>query len=280
MSSHKPIHLFFLLQFMLGVSLVQLGCQKTVEPDPTLLISSQEFDDILKIDGHEFDSLIIENCTFRGGGLSIGDADNVVVRNCRFEDIRHNGIKVGFTGPASDILIEDCFFDGIGFNAIDSHREAPNGTIRGCTIKNAGLSETGTAMAQPHHGIYWKGKDVLIEENRFEAGNQPQGNAISVRSSGIVRKNVIIGAPKNGIMYYSNHPGSDSLLIEHNFLAYNTYGISCATLGNEECHNQNVIIRFKTVLQETNYNLYIAAGFQNTTVFSIYGNLFVNPTET
>lgn len=203
-----------------------------------------------------------------------------MVRNCRFEDIRHNGIKVGFTGPASDILIEDCFFDGIGFNAIDSHREAPNGTIRGCTIKNAGLSETGAAMAQPHHGIYWKGKDVLIEENRFEAGNQPQGNAISVRSSGIVRKNVIMGAPKNGIMYYSNHPGSDSLLIENNFLAYNTYGISCATLGNEEYHNQNVIIRFNTVLQETNYNLYIAADFQNTTVFSIYGNLFVNPTET
>jgi hypothetical protein len=47
-------------------------------------------------------------------------------------------------------------------------------------------------MGQPHHGIYWKGKDVLIEENRFEAGEQPHGNAISVRSSGIIRKNIIL----------------------------------------------------------------------------------------
>jgi len=134
-------------------------------------------------------------------------------------------------------------------------------------------------MGQPHHGIYWKGKDVLIEENQFEAGEQPHGNAISVRSSGIIRKNIILNSPKNGIMYYSNHPGSDSLLIENNFLAFNTYGISCAKLGNLDYHNENVIIRFITVLSAANYSVYIAKDYEATTSFSIYGNLLVNATE-
>jgi len=108
-------------------------------------------------------------------------------------------------------------------------------------------------MGQPHHGIYWKGKDVLIEENRFEAGEQPHGNAISVRSSGIIRKNII--------------------------LTFNTYGISCATLGNLDYHNENVIIRFNTVLSAANYSVYIAKDYEATTSFSIYGNLLVNATE-
>jgi len=134
-------------------------------------------------------------------------------------------------------------------------------------------------MAQPHHAIYWKGKNVRIEGNYFEARSQPFGNAISVRSSGIVRNNIILNSPKNGIMYYSNHPGGDSLFIENNFLINNTYGISVASLGNEEYHNKNVIIRFNSIIQDNNYSIYISEKFENTTSFGIYGNILVNPTE-
>ena len=134
-------------------------------------------------------------------------------------------------------------------------------------------------MAQEHHAIYWKGKDVLIEKNEFNTGNQPHGNCISVRSSGIIRQNIIRNAKKNAIMYYSNHPGSDSLLIENNFIAYPNYGITVATNGFLDWHNQHVIIRFNTIVQEENRSIYIAPDFESTTSFSIYGNLIINPTE-
>lgn len=271
--------IYKIFQGLLIVSMLLVGCRKSTSPEPTQLISNDSFDTHLEIDGHGFDSLIIENCTFKGGGLSIGDADYVTIRNCVFEDIRYNGIAVGFTGPAEHIIIENCVFKRIGYNAIDSHEDAPNGVIRNCSFEDAGLSETGAAMAQEHHAIYWKGENVLIAENEFITGNQPHGNCISVRSSGIIRKNVILNAQKNAIMYYSNHPGGDSLLIENNFIAYPNYGITVATIGNLEWHNKNVIIRFNTILQENNRSIYIAADFETTTNFFIYGNLIVNPTE-
>lgn len=268
-----------LIQTLSILFLVLVGCQKSISPEPTKLISHDSFESNLKIDGHEFDSLIIENCTFKTGGLSIGDADYVTIRNCVFEDIRYNGIAVGFTGPAKHITIENCVFKRIGYNAIDSHEDAPNGVIRNCSFEDAGLSETGAAMAQEHHAIYWKGENVMIAENEFITGSQPHGNCISVRSSGVIRKNVILNAQKNAIMYYSNHPGGDSLLIENNFIAYPNYGITVATIGNLDWHNENVIIRFNTILQENNRSIYIAGDFENTTNFSIYGNLLVNSTE-
>jgi hypothetical protein len=35
-------------------------------------------------------------------------------------------------------------------------------------------------MGQPHHGIYWKGKNVSILNNTFNCEDQPFGNGISV----------------------------------------------------------------------------------------------------
>ncbi len=186
---------------------------------------------------------------------------------------------VGFIGPASNVKIENCTFENIGFNAIDSHEDAPNGHISNCTFTNVALSQTGAAMAQPHHAIYWKGKNVCIEKSRFIAGDQPFGNAISVRSSGKVRKNIISGYPKNGIMYYSNHPGGDSLIIENNFLFDNQYSITLGTLEDLSFHNENVVIRFNSLVQKENYSIYVAKSFETTTNVAIYGNIVVNPSE-
>lgn len=254
------------------------ACGKQVHISGVSEISGSTFTENVRVDGHELDSLIIQDCVFDGGSLSLGNVDHVTIRNCVFQNIDDNGLKVGFIGPCSGILIENCHFENIGFNGIDSHQDALNCTIRNCSFKQIALSEVGAGMAQPHHCIYWKGKNVRIEGNTFNAGGQPFGNGISVRSSGIIRNNIILHAPKNGIMYYSNHPGGDSLIIENNFLINNNYSITVATLGQEEWHNKHIIIRFNSTIQSRNYSFYIAEGFENTTSFEIYGNLIINQT--
>lgn len=269
----------FLLPSFLIILLSLTACKKETTLETTSLVSGETFTKNLKVDGHEFDSLIIENCTFDGASLRIGNADFVTVRNCTFKNIKGNGIAVGFIGPASNIRIENCSFENIGFNAIDSHENAPNGVITNCQFKNSGLSQTGAAMAQAHHAIYWKGKNVLIEKSRFIGGEQPFGNGISVRSSGIVRQNTLSGFPKNGIMYFSNHPGGDSLLIENNFLYDNNFSITLASKGDLSLHNENVIVRFNSMVQEENYSIHVGSDFETTTNVEVYGNIAVNPTE-
>lgn len=259
--------------------LVIVGCNKEELPSSTEYIGGKTFNSGLKIDGHEYDGLIIENCTFTNKSLRIGNANDIIIRNCTFEDIGFDGIKLGFIGGVSNITIEGCTFKNIGFNGVDSHERAPNCTIRNCYFENIALSEVGAAMAQPHHGIYWKGKNVLITGNTFNTGEQPFGNAISVRSSGKVSENTIINAAKNGVMYFANHPGDDTLIIENNFIANSHfYSIICGSDGNLSNHNKNVVIRFNSTVQDENESVYISGDFETTTDFQIYGNIFVNST--
>lgn len=264
---------------LLLVLFVVTSCKKEDLLEPTSYLADQTFKKNLRVDGHDFDHLIIENCIFDGATLNIGNADSVTIRNCTFKDIKGNGIKVGFIGPARSVRIENCSFENIGFNAIDSHEDAPNGTISNCYFNNVAQSQTGAAMAQAHHAIYWKGQNVTIEKSRFIGGDQTFGNAISVRSSGIIQQNIISGYPKNGIMYYSDHPGGEYLLIENNFLYDNEYSITMGTLGNLNLHNERVIIRFNSAVQEENYSIYVAKEFETTTDVEIYGNIVVNSTE-
>jgi hypothetical protein len=269
------------IRYLVGVVLTISfsGCLKETIFEGAGNIEGEEFNDFLRIQGHEYDSLIIENCLFDGGGLNIGDVSDVVIKNCTFKNIKNNALKVGFIGSARNITIENCLFENIGFNAIDSHERAENCTIRNCTIAKVALSDVGGAMAQAHHGIYWKGKNVLIENNIIDGEGQRFGNCISIRSSGIVRKNKILNSPKAGLMYYSNHPGSDSLIIENNFFINNENSIICNTQGNLSYHNENVVIRFNSLMQSNATSININDRFESTTQFFIYGNIVVNGEE-
>lgn len=261
------------------VILVLSSCGKAPLPDTFDHIIGETFTKGLRIDGHEYDSLIIENCTFNKKSLEIGNVDYVVIRNCTFENIDADGIRIGFIGEATNILVEGCTFKTIGSNGIDSHERAPNCTIRDCYFEDVALSEVGAAMGQPHHGIYWKGKNVQISGNTFVNGNQPFGNAISVRSSGLVSGNVIKDAAKNGIMYYANHPGGESLIIENNVISNSSfYSIIMGSDGNLSNHNNKVLIRFNTTVESENESVYVSEDFESTTDIEIYGNIFVNST--
>ena len=137
---------------------VLFGCNQEELPSDTSLISGKTFDNGLRVDGDTYDGLIIENCTFRNKPLNIGNVKNVLIKNCVFEDIKDNGLKIGFIGDASNITVEGCTFKNISYNGIDSHERALDCIIKDCYFENIALSEIGAAMGQPHHGVYWKGK--------------------------------------------------------------------------------------------------------------------------
>lgn len=254
------------------------GCNQEELPSDTGLISGKTFDKGLRVEGDIYDGLIIENCTFRNKPLNIGNVKNVLIKNCVFENIKDNGLKIGFIGDASNITVEGCTFKTISYNGIDSHESALNCIIKDCYFEDVALSEIGAAMGQPHHGIYWKGKNVTITNNEFVNGLQPFGNAISIRSSGLISGNTIRESAKNGIMYYADHPGEDSLIIENNFLINNTFfSIAFASPGDASNHNENVVIRFNSMIQTANESIYISEKFESNTNIEIYGNIIVNP---
>ena len=264
--------------FFIILSLFFIGCQSEDVLEDTSLVDGKTYSHGLIVKGHTFDNLIIQNSSFSGKALTIENADNVTIENCTFNDINDNGIRVI---KSSNIVINNCSFQNIGFNGIDSHEQASGGTISNCTFQSCALSEIGKAMGQAHHSIYWKGEEVLIAQNNFDGASQPYGELISVRSSGIIRKNSIKNSPENGIKYYSDHPGGDTLLIENNILYNNSeYAISLGSSGKLSNHNNNIVIRFNTMAQDNDYeSIYVNKDFQTTTNIAIYGNIAINPNK-
>ena len=46
-----------------------------------------------------------------------------------------------------------------------------------------------------------------------------------------------------------------------------------------ENHNQKVIIRFNSMIQQADYSMRVGPEFESTTAVEIYGNIAVNPSE-
>lgn len=274
MNNRKLLYFNFLLILFLALS-----CKKANKLDITDYLGNETFTNSLKVEGQEFKGLIIENCTFDGGELYLSDVDSVIIKNCTFKNQKQNGIKIGFNGVARWITIENCTFENIGYNGIDSHENAPNCTIKNCYFKNCALSDIGPAMGQAHHAIYWKGKEVKILGNEFYTDKQNYGNAISHRSSGLISGNKIYNAKKYGIMYFSDHPGSDSLFIENNFLINCKNGIGLTTSGELDNHNKNIHIRFNSLYNSKSNSVFIAPEYEVTTDIKIYGNIIVQESE-
>ena len=79
-------------------------------------------------------------------------------------------------------------------------------------IKNNTIYDTGTKIRDGHyHNIYTQTSGVIIENNVFY--NAWGGSHVSIRSSAVIRGNVMLGnAKKCGIRYYSDQPARPSKL--------------------------------------------------------------------
>ena len=264
--------------FLILVSVLIFSCKKEEVLKEVNLVQNQTFETGLFINGHEFDSLIIENCTFLNKPLELANCDYVIIRNCVFKNTKGNAIQLARKGACYNLMIENNTFKDVGFMGVDLAENSANCVIRNNTFENVAISQIGTAMGEPHHNIYNRGKNILIENNWFQAEQQLAGNIISTRSSGVIRNNFLLNSPRNGIHYFADHPGGDTLLIENNFI-YNSYyfGILLSGKpGKPEWHNANVIIRFNSIAVSGSESIYVDQKFETTTNIPIFGNILMN----
>lgn len=240
-----------------------------------------------------FDHFQVIGCTFQNCkeiGILVDSANFVKILDCRFLNIEGSGIQIASRYTSKNDTIENCFFKNIWYTAINSSADANGGggALNGVIINNV-MDSVGLKPYLPNgvgadytHGIYWKAKNVLIENNVIYNVFCPGGCGISVRSSGKVQRNTVYNVMDGAaISYHSNYPAQGgTLLVENNivydskeglhFNGYGTYTVNSATL------------RFNTLICSNPKNNLIISSYTNflgiKINIGIYGNLCLNPT--
>jgi len=198
-----------------------MATNNTGQPTYTRIIENLVLTDTLSLEGHKYDNTLIRNVTIlnvKGDGIVLRDVDNVRIENCTIHDITGSGIRMSMSGSTSNVTIVNNDIYNIGRNGINAGQRHENGVdhtnlkIIGNRVDNTGTSGSEGLL----HGMYIQGSDFLIEGNQIT--NSTDGNAISVRTSGTIRDNVIDGTGKSGISYYADHMRgpTDTLVIENN----------------------------------------------------------------
>ena len=188
----------------------------------TRVIENLVLTSTLVLTGHKWDNTLIRNVTIQnvaGDGISLRDVSNVRIENVTINNVTGDGIKLSTLGSTSNVILAGNTITNIGEDGINAGQRIGKGVdhtglqILANTIDKTGLRSSGTGLV---HGLYIQSSDFLIEGNRIT--NTTNGNAISVRSSGIVRDNYIENAYKSGVAYYADHYQGPSgmLVIEDN----------------------------------------------------------------
>ncbi len=251
------------------------------------VIQNQIFTSTQVYSGSSWDGTIIKNCVFKntispGEGqprdaILLMGASHVTIDSCIFYNIQGDAIRIReLQGGSDSITITNCVFDSIYGNGIHIFENNPNITIQNNKMNNIGLDTLGSANEAPHHGIYATSKNVLIENNVIHDIYNNNGNCVSIRSSGIIRKNILYNGAKFGISYYSDHPGfNDTLLIENNVIYNNQKkGIGFYSHGNPADHIGKAIVRFNTIIQQTGACIYTARNVETIDI-EAYANIGV-----
>jgi len=182
----------------------------------------------VQIDGPQWNNTLVKNCKIHdtgGYGLWLRNVDNVTIRNCEIYNVAGSGIRLSSTGSTSNVTLEGNSIHDAQENGIAAAQRSADGVDhRNLRILNNTIRNTGLCCSEGlQHGIYVQAQDFLIEGNTVL--HSRDGNGISVRSSGVVRNNVVGYTGKSGIAYYADHlrGPSDKLVVENNIAYHNGY---------------------------------------------------------
>ncbi len=222
----------------------------------TRVIENLVLTDTLTLSGHEWDNTLIRNVTIQnvtGDGIMLRDVANVRIENVTINNVSGDGIKLSTLGSTSNVVIIGNTITNIGADGINAGQRKADGVdhtglqILDNTIDTTGLRSSGTGLV---HGLYIQSSDFLIQGNRIL--NSTDGDAISVRSSGVVRGNFIENAYNSGIAYFAdNFKGlSAQLIIEENTIINSGTGTLMSDInlmnipaGQQSAAVKNFIIR-------------------------------------
>lgn len=217
----KGIAVVLMLQPLLMSALPTQARHATVADQRPLVIEDLVLDRTLRLDGPRWNGAVVRNVTIRGvagDGIFVKDVENLRIENCTITDVSGRGIKLSVQGSSRGVQILGNRIANTGLDGIIAgQRHARGIDHRQLVLRDNEVANTGLLGSRGlTHGIYVQSSDFLIEGNRVI--NARDGNGISVRSSGVVRDNVVRGTGKSGIAYYSDHMRgpSDRLVIEGN----------------------------------------------------------------
>ncbi|MDD2634811.1 MAG: right-handed parallel beta-helix repeat-containing protein [Bacteroidales bacterium] len=264
MTTRKYVYLFMVLLIFSNIVKSQIIIQDSVFTTSLDLVESS------------WDNAIIRNCTFQNtilsDGIRIVNVNNVIIDSCVFYNIEGNGIRLHSSGVSDGVIIKNCTFDSIYGNGVLGQEQHINTQILNNQFNWIGLDTIGASIGQPHHGIYFYGNDFLISGNKIQNIYNNYGNGISVRSNGVVSKNVVSNATKNGIVYYSDHPNEgNNVLIENNIIYNCQRGIRISDGG--EPYVDSSVVRFNTVISNDYMCISVGPGLDMN--IDIYGNILV-----
>lgn len=245
------------------------------------IIKGQEFTSMIKLTSSaENDTLIIDckiHDTGSDDGIYLRDVNNVYIKNCEIYNVGGSGIRLGSGGSTSNVTIEGNTIYNTIENGISVAQRYESGIDhKNLRILNNIIHDTATPGDDKHHGIYVQSQDSLIEGNTVYNCNG--GNGISIRSSGIVRKNKLWNIDGTPIKYYGDHMKgpSDLLLIENN-IAYDS-GESVIRIGDIVSSSlavSNFVVRFNTAISFDS-SVYTFENNLPQYNVSVYGNILIN----
>ena len=247
------------------------------------LIENQTFDFTVLIEGHQYDSTVIRNCTFEnidGDGLLIRDVDHLIIENCTFRDITEKGIRFSNTGSSKGVVISNNEIFNIGQSGIQAAEGHLECLITNNKIYNVATKPLANQFSSPHHGIYFKGLGVTILNNEIYDVINEMGNCISIRTSGLVSGNRLSGATDHGVSYYSDADAMDGeLIIENNIIFDNgERGVQLVSNGNSYNHISTATVRFNTLVS-ADRSLIGVNIFLDDVQLDFYGNILIREDE-
>lgn len=206
--------------FVLVVAVVPAGAH-AAERYAIPIMENLTLNRTLRLEGPRWNGAVVRNVTIRGvdgDGIVIRNVDGVRIENCVISNVAGNGIKLSIHGSTRNVHLVGNRIAKTGLDGISAGQRHARGVDHpGLVVRDNRIERTGLAhRGGRNHGIYVQASDFLIEGNYVS--ESLDGNGISVRSSGIVRGNVVRGSAKSGIAYYSDHMRgpSDLLVIEGN----------------------------------------------------------------
>lgn len=221
------------------------------------VIDGYESTKTLRLTGAANDNTLVRNCRIHDtsdDGIFIQGVKNVVITGCTFENIGGQAaVRGSVTAGSSDVVLYDNTVIGAAMNGFNFGQRIADGVdhqrlrIIGNRLRDTGRDDDDGLT----HGLYIQSQDFEISGNTILGPRD--GNGISVRSSGVVRCNVVSGASKSrkpGIRYFSDHTvgPSDTLRIERNRVTGASVGVDlyqpAPRFGDGQATVEHVVKRF------------------------------------
>lgn len=250
------------------------------------IIDGEVFTDTLSLDTGD-DNVLIINTVFHSiddHAIMLRNVSNIYIKDCEIYDVNGFGILLRGTGSTNNVTIEGCKIYNTKASGVMASQRSEDGVdhhnlvIRNNTIFNNGTNDH-------EHNIYVQATDSLIENNTVYNSS---GNGISIRSTGVVRNNVIWNSAKSCIRYFNDHqPGpSDTLIVEGNFCQLadpgfdGSPGISLlqSKLSPKDWLADNYYVRNNTivVLTDERFGFSVESKVFDNKFVSVYENVVIN----